>query len=502
MEGRKFSSSRSVVIYVRDFLARYQRRRAALLHRGRRPGDPGHRLHLVGVREAHQRRARRRLGQPGQPHGLAGRQELRLGPGTPARCSTPTTRCSPTVSAASTPWATLLAGSRQKAAISEAMRVVGEANKYLSDQAPWKLKNEDPARMETVLHVALQAVRTATRCCRRSCRTRRRRCTRLLGGTGTRQPTAGDPRGRRPRRRPRLPGHHRRLPERPAWARRRRRARDRARGADAGVHQARPVGGRGGAGPTRGRRVSQPAAAGTRSAVPVYDSHCHLDIGAEGRHDGPGGASGRRGAGAVPGRRHRRDRPDRLRPAQRRAGRSSWRPRPRASSPASRCTPTRRRGWRPRAPTSSRPPTPRSSAGRPPAGPCRRRDRPRPLPYRCRGPRPAGGVVPPAHRHGQGARQGAGDPRPRRPRRRPARARRRGRARTPSSSTASPATPRWPAPAPTAGWYLSFAGTVTFKNAANLRAALRWPRSTGCSSRPTRRSSRRSRTAGSPTRPT
>ena len=26
-----------------------------------------------------------------------------------------------------------------------------------------------------------------------------------------------------------------------------------------------------------------------RLAVPVYDSHCHLDIGAEGRHDGPGG---------------------------------------------------------------------------------------------------------------------------------------------------------------------------------------------------------------------
>jgi methionyl-tRNA synthetase len=38
------------------------------------------------------------------------------------------------------------------------MRVVGEANKYLSDQAPWKLKNEDPERMRTVLHVAAQAV--------------------------------------------------------------------------------------------------------------------------------------------------------------------------------------------------------------------------------------------------------------------------------------------------------------------------------------------------------
>jgi methionyl-tRNA synthetase len=47
--------------------------------------------------------------------------------------------------------------SQQKAAITEAMRVVGEANKYLSDQAPWKLK-DDPARRDSVLHVALQLV--------------------------------------------------------------------------------------------------------------------------------------------------------------------------------------------------------------------------------------------------------------------------------------------------------------------------------------------------------
>jgi methionyl-tRNA synthetase len=52
----------------------------------------------------------------------------------------------------------LLERSRQKAAIGEAMRVIGETNKYLSDMAPWKLKTEDPARMESVLHVALQVV--------------------------------------------------------------------------------------------------------------------------------------------------------------------------------------------------------------------------------------------------------------------------------------------------------------------------------------------------------
>jgi methionyl-tRNA synthetase len=56
----------------------------------------------------------------------------------------------------------LLARSRQKAAIGEAMRVVGEANRYISDQAPWKLpktgRPEDKERMGTILNVALQVV--------------------------------------------------------------------------------------------------------------------------------------------------------------------------------------------------------------------------------------------------------------------------------------------------------------------------------------------------------
>jgi methionyl-tRNA synthetase len=52
----------------------------------------------------------------------------------------------------------LLATNRQKQAVGEAMRVVGEANGYLSHQAPWKLREADPERMRTVLHVALQAV--------------------------------------------------------------------------------------------------------------------------------------------------------------------------------------------------------------------------------------------------------------------------------------------------------------------------------------------------------
>ncbi|WP_300080471.1 methionine--tRNA ligase [Propioniciclava sp.] len=51
----------------------------------------------------------------------------------------------------------LLERARFKQAITEAMRVVSLANKYLSDEEPWK-KKDDPARRDTILHVALQAV--------------------------------------------------------------------------------------------------------------------------------------------------------------------------------------------------------------------------------------------------------------------------------------------------------------------------------------------------------
>jgi len=50
--------------------------------------------------------------------------------------------------------------SRFKQATSEAMRVVSAANKYLSDQEPWKRK-DDPARRDTILHTALQVVQDA-----------------------------------------------------------------------------------------------------------------------------------------------------------------------------------------------------------------------------------------------------------------------------------------------------------------------------------------------------
>jgi methionyl-tRNA synthetase len=51
----------------------------------------------------------------------------------------------------------LLGRNRFKLAMTEAMRVVGAANKYISDTEPWKLAG-DPERRDTVLHTALQVV--------------------------------------------------------------------------------------------------------------------------------------------------------------------------------------------------------------------------------------------------------------------------------------------------------------------------------------------------------
>ena len=120
-----------------------------------------------------------------------------------------------------------------------------------------------------------------------------------------------------------------------------------------------------------------------------------------------------------------------------------------------------------------------------------RRDRARLLPHRARRRCGAAGVVPLAHRPGQAHRQGPADPRPRRPRRRAAHPRGGGRARAHGAALLLRRRRRWPASACERGYYLSFAGTVTFKNAQGLRDAARGRAAgPGARSRPTRRTSR------------
>ncbi|WP_062203604.1 methionine--tRNA ligase [Demequina salsinemoris] len=77
---------------------------------------------------------------------------------------------------------------RQRAAITEAMRVVGDANAYLAETAPWKLKNEDPERMKTVLGVAAQLVSDANTMLAPFLPHSAQQVHEALGGTGTLAP--------------------------------------------------------------------------------------------------------------------------------------------------------------------------------------------------------------------------------------------------------------------------------------------------------------------------
>ncbi|MGH4014572.1 MAG: methionine--tRNA ligase [Pseudonocardiaceae bacterium] len=77
----------------------------------------------------------------------------------------------------------LLERNRFKAAISEAMRVVGAANKYLSEQQPWK-RGDDPQRRDTILHTALQVVSDANTLLTPFLPHAAQRVHELLGGSG------------------------------------------------------------------------------------------------------------------------------------------------------------------------------------------------------------------------------------------------------------------------------------------------------------------------------
>ena len=89
------------------------------------------------------------------------------------------------------------------------MRVVGAANKYISDTEPWKLK-DDPDRRDTVLHTALQVVSDANTLLTPFLPHAAQQVHEALGGTGiwAAQPEIREvERGRRPG----LSRHHGRL---------------------------------------------------------------------------------------------------------------------------------------------------------------------------------------------------------------------------------------------------------------------------------------------------
>ena len=156
MEGRKFSSSKRVVIYVRDLLSRYQPDafRYFVAAAGpenqdsdftwsefvRRTNDElvagwGNLVNRAATLIA------KNFGEIPKAGELTAEDQAVLD----------------SAAAAFGVVGDLIGRHRQKQAIGEAMRTVAEVNKYVSDSEPWKIK-DDPDRLGTILHVVAQCV--------------------------------------------------------------------------------------------------------------------------------------------------------------------------------------------------------------------------------------------------------------------------------------------------------------------------------------------------------
>jgi methionyl-tRNA synthetase len=184
MEGRKFSSSRSVVIYVRDFLSRYDvdalRYYVAIAGPEnqdtdftwsefiRRNNDElvANWGNLVNRSVSF---AARNIGSIPSAGQLTEADQAILAHSKDAFATV----------------AESLSRSRFKNAITDIMRTLSEANKYLSDQAPWKLRESDPERMRTILHVALQLVDDGKTLLTPFLPSSSQKVFEMLGGTGT-----------------------------------------------------------------------------------------------------------------------------------------------------------------------------------------------------------------------------------------------------------------------------------------------------------------------------
>jgi len=186
MEGRKFSSSRRVVIYVRDFLSRYDA--DALRYFIAVAGPESTDTDFTWSEFLRRNNDELVAGWGNLVNRSIAMASKNFGAIPAAGTLTDADRTLlETAKAAFDTVGGLIARQRLKAAITEAMRVVGDANKYLSDQAPWKIK-DDPERLGTILHVALQVVSDCNVLLTPFLPHSAQKIHELLGGTGVHAP--------------------------------------------------------------------------------------------------------------------------------------------------------------------------------------------------------------------------------------------------------------------------------------------------------------------------
>ena len=161
MEGKKFSSSHGIVIYVRDFLTRYQA--DALRYFISAAGPETADADFTWAEFVRRTNGELVAGWGNLVNRTATMIHKRFGEiPRPAELHDVDRALLDAVEAGFVDVGGLIARHRQKAALAEVMRLVGEANKYIADTEPFKLKSEegDPARrrLSTILHTLAQVV--------------------------------------------------------------------------------------------------------------------------------------------------------------------------------------------------------------------------------------------------------------------------------------------------------------------------------------------------------
>jgi methionyl-tRNA synthetase len=157
MEGKQFSSSRGVVIYVRDVLDRYQP--DALRYFISAAGPENQDTDFTWAEFVRRTNDELVAGWGNLVNRTANLIAKNFGeiPAAAELTDSDQTLLELTGTTAFPLVGGLIEQHRQKQALGEAMRVVSAVNVYLSEQAPWQLK-ADRERMGTVLHVAAQAI--------------------------------------------------------------------------------------------------------------------------------------------------------------------------------------------------------------------------------------------------------------------------------------------------------------------------------------------------------
>ncbi|HLS13967.1 MAG TPA: methionine--tRNA ligase [Beutenbergiaceae bacterium] len=158
MEGNKFSTSRSHVIYVRDVLARYGP--DPLRYFISAAGPENHDADFSWAEFVQRNNSELVGGWGNLVNRTAAMIAKNFGQIPPAGTLAEIDHALlAQIREAFQTVGALIERHRQRAAIAEAMRMVGEANRYVSETEPYKLKGpEQRERLATVLHVLAQAV--------------------------------------------------------------------------------------------------------------------------------------------------------------------------------------------------------------------------------------------------------------------------------------------------------------------------------------------------------